>query len=77
MIEIVLHDCLLYAHQTDDSIHVYRSALVRDADPIYRPVLALVGDSEPEHRETVTDAGMMFRRAEHLVYRLDTVPVAA
>ena len=75
--EIAAHDCMLYAHQTDRQVHIYRSVLVRDTSAIYQPVAELIGDAELVHRVAVADPAMGFAEAEHLIYRLPAAEVAA
>lgn len=58
---------------------VYRSAAVREADPIYRPVRYLL-DTEPNSvlsKTEVEDKDMMFGLAELSMYALGAIELAA
>lgn len=63
----------LYAHVQDSLLLVTRSLMVKDTDPIYQPVVELVGDLEPISREVVTDPTMILCRAELLTYDISGV----
>ena len=66
--------CWMYAWRTTELdtgmswLSVYRSVLVRDADPMNQPVMEIIGDAELLHREVVDDQHMMFGSAEVSLY---------
>lgn len=61
----------LYAWRTPDSrLAVYRSVAVEDTDELFDEARALVGGAEPVQSEIIEDAGMVFGKAELLVYEL-------
>ncbi|RIR96190.1 hypothetical protein D2E50_00810 [Mycobacteroides abscessus] len=65
---MVERECFLYAHVRDGRLYVYRSVLVRDADPMFGPVRKIIGDAEPVKREMVSDRNMMLCRAIREIY---------
>jgi len=67
---VIEHNCVLYAHRTEDTLMVYRSPVVREDDDVYQPVLEHIGDAELVHRETVVDDGMAFGESEVSLYRV-------
>lgn len=51
---------------------VYRSPMVKPSDPLYQPVLEVLGDHDPELVEVgkYEDPGMVFGKAVFSMYRL-------
>lgn len=64
----------LYAHVQDSLLLVTRSPMVKDTDPIYQPVVELIGGRAPIERSEVSDPTMILCRAELLTYDLTEVP---
>lgn len=71
---VVEREGFLYAHVQDSLLLVTRSLMVKDTDPIYQPIVEMVGDREPTSREQVVDPTMILCRAEHLTFELGEVP---
>lgn len=67
---IINRDQWLIVGLSPTRLFVYRSIALPVTDEWYQPVIDLIGDTEPLTRSTISDPGMMFGRAEHVIYAI-------